>query len=178
MQYFQTDSSDSWREGYEQNWEAESSRQEMFYGSWIDRGEKIQPTKQRKKLLSRLRVRLLLALFSTMVFLLVVGGILVNASQPVFPNLTIVDLLLALVSCGGVNALVNLLLNRNPGKIDRGKRITMRVIFTIASFLLVPILCMMLVQGDNGVDGVLLVLVSAVVANGISYLTMCKKRSL
>ncbi len=33
-------------------------------------------------------------------------------------------------------------------------------------------------MGDNGTDGVLLVLVSAIVANGISYLTLCKKRQL
>ncbi|MHB8597881.1 MAG: hypothetical protein ACYDER_13835 [Ktedonobacteraceae bacterium] len=158
--------------------EAEHARQGMFDGNLIELGEKIRPAEQRKKPVYHLRVRLLLALFSTLVFLLVVGGILVNASQTVFPNLTNVDLLLALVSYGGVNAIVNLLLNRKLGTIDRSKHIPRRVIFTIASFLLVPILCMMMVQGDNGVDGVMLVLVSVVVANGISYLTMCKKRSL
>jgi hypothetical protein len=62
-------------------------------------------------------------------------------------------------------------------KIDRSKPITWRVIFTIASFLLAPILCWMMVQGYNGIDGVLLVLVSTVVANSISYLTLCKKHS-
>ncbi|MEO8973965.1 MAG: hypothetical protein ABI406_20445 [Ktedonobacteraceae bacterium] len=174
MQYFQTGFSDSWQEGYEQNWEAEHARQEMFDGSQIDLGEKIRPT--RKKPVYHLRVRLLLALISTLVFFLFVVEILVNASQPVFPNLTNVDLLLALVSYGGVNAIVNLLLTRNLGNIDRSKHITRRVIFAIASFLLVPILCTMMVQGDNGADGVMLVLVSAVVANGISYLTLCKKR--
>jgi hypothetical protein len=176
MQYFQTGSSHPWQEGYGQSWEAEHPRQEMFDESWTDLGGKIRPAEQRKKPVYHLRVRLLLALFSTLVFLLVVGGILVNASQPLFPNLTNVDLLLALVSYGGVNAIVNLLLNRKLGTIDRSKHISRRVIFAIASFLLVPILCMMMVMGDNGTDGVLLVLVSAVVANGISYLTLCKKR--
>lgn len=178
MQYFQTGSSDSWREGYERNWEAEYARQEMFNGSWIDLGEKIRPAEQRKKPVYHLRARFLLALFSTLVFLLLVGGILINASQPVFPNLTNVDLLLALVSYVGVNAIGNLLLNRNLGSIDRDRHITKRVVLFVASLLLAPVLCMMMVMGDNGADGVLLVLVSAVVANGISYLTMCKKRSL
>ena len=73
MQHFQMGSSDSWREGNEQNWEAEHSRQEMFHGNWVDPGEKIRLKEQRKKSIYHLRLRLLLALFSTLVFLLVVG---------------------------------------------------------------------------------------------------------
>ena len=169
MQYFQS-------EGYEQRWETERSQQEMFYGSQIDLGEKILPKEQRKKPVYYLHERLLLALVSTLVFLVAVGEILIDASQPVFPNLTNVNLVLALVSYVGANAIGNLLLSRNPVKIDRSKHITGRVIFAIISCFLVPILCWMMVMGDNGTDGVLLVLVSAVVANGILYLTLCKKR--
>ncbi|HVB25575.1 MAG TPA: hypothetical protein VNG51_26795 [Ktedonobacteraceae bacterium] len=177
MQYFQTESSGSWREGYEQNREAEYAQQEMLYGGRVDLGEKVLPAQQRKKPVSHLLVRLLLALISTPVFFLAVAAILVRASQPVFPDLTNVDLLLALVSYVGVNVIGNLLLSRNLEKIDRSKRIIRRVIFAVVSCFLVPVLCWMMIAGVNGADGVLLVLVSAVVANGISYLTLCKKRS-
>ncbi len=145
----------------------------------MDVGEKVLPEQRRKRRVANARflVRFLLLLISTTIFLVSVAMILARASQPVFPNLTNVDLLLALVSYVGVNWITHLLLSRNPAEIDRSKHITRRVIFAIVSCVLVPVLCRMMIQGDNGADGVLLVLVSAVVANGISYLTLCKKRS-
>jgi hypothetical protein len=175
MQHSQMASSGSGQEEYEQNWEVERPFQKKFYGSGISKEGKILPgTEQRKKSIRHLRVRLFLALFSTLVFLLVVGGIL-NNSGTGFPDLTNVDLLLALVSYGGVNVIGNLLLDRVLGKVDRSKSITRRVIFASVSFFLAPILCSMMIMGANGVDGILLVVVSTVVTNSISYLTVCKK---
>lgn len=178
MQYFQKESLGFWREGYEQDGGEGYPQQQMLYGSRVELGEKVLPEQRRRRISNvRFLVRFLLLLISTAIFLVSVGVILARASQPVFPNLTNVDLLLALVSYIGVNAIGNLLLNRDLAKVDKSKRITGRMIFAIVSCCLVPVLCWMMIQGDNGADGVLLVLVSAVVANGISYLTLCKKRS-
>ena len=178
MQYSRMASSGSEQVEYEQNWEAERPFQKNFYGSRISKEGKILPgTEQRKKSIRHLRVRLFLALFSTVVLLPVVWGILNNSGKG-FPDLTNVDLLLALVSYGGVNAIGNLLLDRVIGKVDRSKSITGRMIFASGSFCLAPILCLMMIMGVNGVDGILLVVVSTVVTNSISYLTVCKKRHL
>jgi hypothetical protein len=177
MQYSQMEPSGSEQEEYEQNWKVRQHFREKKFGSWINQEGKILPAlEQRKKSTRHLRLRLFVALFSTLVFLLVVGGILTNAGVA-SPDLTNVDLLLALVSYGGLNTIVNLLLDRTPGKIDRSKSITRRVVFASISFFLAPILCEMMIMGANGADGILLVLVSTIVTNSIFYLTLCKKRS-
>lgn len=178
MQYFQMESSEPWGESYERLWETERYAQEMAYEGRIDGGEKILPKGHGKKLAHRLHLRLLFAVFSTLAFLFAMVVILVNSSQPVFPNLTTVDLLLAIVSYAGINVIIHLLFDRVPGKLNRGKHIIPRVIFIIASLLMLPVLCWMMVQGDNGLDGVLLILVSGIVAITLSYLTLCKKRHL
>ena len=178
MQSYQMGFFDQGQEGTERDWPGKQSRQKKFYRSRVDQSGKMLPgTKQRKKPTHHLLARFLLALFSTLVFLLVAGGILIN-SQAGVSDFTTVDLLLALVSYVGVNVIVNLLLDRALKEIDRRKPVTRRVIFALASFLLAPIFCEMMIQGYNGIDGVLLIIVSVVVANSISYLTLCKKRSL
>lgn len=168
MQYFQQ----------EQMWDTEYPPQETVYENRVDQGEKILPAGRRKKPVYRLRFRLLVAICSTLAFLIMMAVILVNSSQPVFPNLTTVDVLLAIVSYVGINVIIHVLFDRVPLNIDRDKNIALHVIAIIVALLLMPVLCWMMIQGNNGIDGLLLVVVGGGVAITLSYLTMCQKRHL
>lgn len=141
--------------------------------SRIDSGEKLLPPLREKRRVHRLMFRLLLAFVSLLILFAVSAAIVLSPQQ--IPDLTVVDLLLTFATIGGINAIVNLLLDLAPGR-TRDKRSTWRIVFTAASAILTPILCWMMIEGYNGPDGVSLVLVIAVVANAISYLTHCRKR--
>lgn len=158
---------------FQQGYEQYQAQQYASRGSRIDSGEKILPPLREKKHIHRLKFRLILAAISLLILFLVSTAIVLTPPQ--LTDLTTVNLLLTLATIGGINAIANLLLDRSPGKTS-GKVSIWRIVFASASIILTPILCWMMIEGYNGPNGVLLVLVIAAGANAISYLTHCRER--
>lgn len=158
---------------FQQEYEHVQEQQYATSRNRIDSGEKILPRLREKRRVHRLMFRLILAFVSLIILFAVSAAIVVSPQQ--IPDLTVVDLLLTFATIGGINAIVNLLLDRAPGRTS-GKRSVWRIVFAVASVILTPILCWMMIEGYNGPDGVSLFLVIAVFTNAISYLTHCRKR--
>jgi hypothetical protein len=146
------------------------------YQGHIDAGEKILPPVREKRRVHRLGLRLIIALISLLVLVLICAVIMLTSSSQ-FPDLTNLHLVFAWFSVSSINVIVNLLLDRMPGKPTH-KGITSRLVFATITGLLTPVFIWMMIQGANGPDGVLLVLLITINLNIISYLTLCKKRQI
>ena len=159
----------------QQEYEYSPEEHHVFkYQGHIEAGEKILPPVRKKRRVHRLGLRLAIALISLLV-LVSICTVTILTSSTQFPDLTNLHLVFACFSVISIDAIIYLLLDRVPGKPTR-KGIVGRLVFAIATGLLTPVVCWMMIQGANGVDGVLLVLLITINSNIISYLTLCEKR--
>lgn len=161
----------------QQEFEHLQSRPHIFASrSRFEDGEKILPPERERRHVHHLGLRIIIALISLLVLGLACTVIVLTSSSQ-FPDLTNLHLVFACFSVISIDAILYLLLDRLPGK-PTSKGVVGRLIFALVTGTLTPVICMLMNEGANGADGVLLVLLITLNLNIISYLTLCEKRQI
>lgn len=135
-------------------------------------GEKLKPVQAAKKRGRWLGFRIVLALISLILLFLLSWIVLSGTNGPDDP--VAVQLLLVWVSILSINIIVHLLSHQQQTK-ERIRQFGLRLAFALISGALLFPLSEMMIEGDNGVAGILLVWVSILSINIISYLTAFSK---
>lgn len=174
MQYAFSDFPSSQRS--EQEYERPSQEYSDYASSRrIDAGEKIAPPLQAQKNKKRLLRQWIVVLVSLPILALICAAIFLTYSPGVWPDLLNLHLFFAFFGVSCLDTIICLFLSRSIARPKR-RGVVKRLVFAVVTGLLTPVACWLMIEGANGLDGVLLVLVMAIGLNLVSYLTLCEKR--